>query len=116
METYKDTGWKFNLESSLSVPWEQVEKVIPYIECYLIDSKDMDPERYHAYTDGDVSLFRANLAKLLEAVGTDKVVMRVPYIEGYNTREQVKENCDALTQMGVKHLDVFDYRLPKMDE
>lgn len=112
-DKYQDTGWKFNLESSLSVPWEQIEKIVDCFDWFFIDSKDMDPERYHAYTDGDLNLFVENLKKLLARVGDEKITVRVPYIEGYNTRENVEENCEALRKLGITHLDVFDYRLPK---
>lgn len=111
-EKYRSTGWKFNLETSLSVPWELIDKVADYVDWFFVDSKDMDPDRYHAYTDGDLNLFIDNLKALINRVGAEKITVRVPYIKGYNTREHVKENCKALQKLGVKHLDVFDYRLP----
>lgn len=112
-EKYKSSGWKFNLETSLSVPWEQIEKVADSFDWFLIDSKDMDAKRYHDYTEGDLNLFVSNLKKLVAYVGAEKITVRVPYIEGFNTREQVKENCEALRKLGIKHLDVFDYRIPR---
>lgn len=115
-EKYQSTGWKFNLETSLSVPWNQIEKIADYIDWFFIDSKDMDAKRYHAYTDGDISLFIENLQRLLARVGEEKITVRVPYIKGYNTREQVQENCDALRKLGVKYLDVFDYRITKDEQ
>lgn len=113
LEKYSETRWKYNIETSLSVPWEQIEKVVDFFDWFYVDSKDMDPERYHTYTDGDLSLFIENLKRLIERVGTEKITVRVPYIDGFNTRKQVEENCEKLRQLGIKYLNVFDYRIPK---
>lgn len=113
---YKKTGWKFNLETSISVPWENIEKVIDLFDAISIDSKDMDKTRYKLYTEGDLDLFVSNLKKIIERVDLDKFQVRVPYIEGYNTREDVEENVKILKDMGVRHIDVFDYVIRDKNE
>ena len=110
---YKHTGWKFYVETSLNVPAEKLEMVLDVVDAYSVDSKDMDPVRYNRYTGGDFSVFENNLKLLLDTVGPEKFQVRVPYIEGYNTREQQLENEQKLRNMGVIHIDKFDYIIPQ---
>lgn len=109
IEKYKDTGWKFNLETSISVPFEEIEKVIDLFDGVSIDSKDMNPDHYKAYTEGNPDLFKTNLKKIIKRLDPDKYQLRVPYIPDYNTRKDVTENERILREMGVKHIDVLDY-------
>lgn len=110
---YKATGWKFYAETSLNVPSENVKKVLDVVDAFSVDCKDMDPERYNKYTDGDYSVFEHNLKILLENVGPEKFQVRVPYIKGYNTREQQLENEEKLRSMGITNIQLFDYIMPK---
>ena len=110
---YKATGWKFYAETSLNVPSENVTKVLDVVDAFSVDCKDMDPERYNKYTDGDYSVFESNLKILLENVGPEKFQVRGPYIKGYNTREQQLENEEKLRSMGVTNIQLFDYIMPK---
>lgn len=110
---YKATGWKFYAETSLNVPSENVKKVLDVVDAFSVDCKDMDPERYNKYTDGDYSVFENNLKILLENVGPEKFQVRVPYIKGYNTREQQLENEEKLRSMGITNIQLFDYIMPK---
>ena len=109
IERYKYTGWKFTLETSLSVKKEYLENIIDYIDYFIVDTKDMDKKRYELYTKGNYDLFLFNLKFLLERVGSDKIKVRVPKIPKLNTYEDVENNCKILKNMGFKEIDVFDY-------
>lgn len=112
---YRDTGWTFNLESSLGVTREHLDDVIPYMNSYLIDTKDMDEKRYKDYTNADYKLFYDNLLHLKEKVGEEKITVRVPYIPDYHSddhREQ-KENAEKLKALGFSNIDMFDYVYPE---
>lgn len=109
---YKSSGWKIYAETSLSVPSENVEKVLPFVDAFSVDCKDMDPERYRTYTGGDYNVFENNLRILLANIGPERFQVRVPYIKGYNTREQQLENKRKLLDMGVTHIQMFDYVMP----
>ena len=110
---YKSSGWKIYVETSLSVPPENVEKVLPFVDAFSVDCKDMDAERYKAYTGGDYSVFENNLRILLANIGPERFQVRVPYIKGFNTREQQLENKSKLLDMGVTHIQMFDYVVNK---
>lgn len=112
-ENYKSLGWNFYMETSLSVPTENLAKVIPYIDYFVVDSKDMDPERYKRYTKGDLSVFENNLKYLLDAVGPDRIKVRVPIIPNlHKTTDAAVQNAEILRNMGVKNIEIFTYTLP----
>ena len=42
--------WKLILETSLNVPEENLRLIMPYVDYYIADIKETDPETYLAYT------------------------------------------------------------------
>lgn len=113
MEKYQSTGWTFNLESSLQAPFENIERVIPYISFYAIDVKDMDPGRYKQYTGGDYQIFFDNLMKLKERVDERKIVLKVPKIPRLHQGDEQKESEEKLRKLGFSNVALFDYVDPK---
>ena len=102
--------WKYYVETSLSVDWENVEKVIPYIDWYLIDCKDVSPEIYKNYTGKDNTLMLSNLSRLIERVGAEKIRCRLPLIPEYNSEEDRKKSEKILKEIGIRDIDFFTYR------
>ncbi len=109
IEKYRPTGWKFTLETSLSTKQECLKDIIPYIDYFIVDTKDMDKNRYELYTKGDYDLFLSNLKYLLENVGADKIRVRVPKIPKLNTLYDVRVNSEILKGMGFREIEVFNY-------
>ena len=105
-------GWTFNIETSLHVDFEKIEKVSPCVDLFIVDIKTTDSEIYESYTGGDLELVISNLKKLLSIVGNDKILVRVPYIEGYTSRNDVEKSVAFLKDMGITNLDIFDYVKP----
>ena len=102
-------AWRVAVETSLAVPEENLRLILQAADEFIVDCKDMDDEIYRRYTGGDGALMRRNLALLLDAVGPERVLVRVPRIPQYNTAEDQKRSAEALRQMGVTRLDLFDY-------
>ena len=46
---------------------------------------------------------------LLASCGAERVLVRVPRIPGFNTAEDQRKSAEALRNMGVTRLDLFDY-------
>ena len=67
---------------SLNVPREKLELVIDVIDRYYVDIKSTDPEIYEKYTGGDLQAVFDNLKYLIECVGSEKVIVRIPTIQG----------------------------------
>ena len=109
IKKYTKTGWKFTLETSLSVKKESIENIIHCIDYFIVDTKDMDKTRYELYTKGSYDLFLSNLKYLLETVGADKIRVRVPKIPKLNTYADVRLNYELLKNMGFTEIEIFDY-------
>ena len=101
--------WRIAAETSLAVPRECLLPAIAAVDEFIVDCKDMDPDIYHRYTGGDVRLMKENLEFLLASCGAERLLVRVPHIPGFNTAEDQARSAEALREMGVMRLDLFEY-------
>lgn len=104
--------WHLCAETSLNVPWGNVEKAAGCIDEFIIDCKDTDPDIYRRYTGQDNSRMLENLRKLVELVGTERIIVRLPLIPGYNTEEDRTRSQQRLEAMGITRFDRFTYLTP----
>lgn len=100
-------AWRICLETSLHAPSSVLESLLPVVDGFIVDVKDLDPERYARYTGGSIEPMLANLRAL--AAHADRVRVRVPEIEGYNTAEDCDRTEAALRQMGLRNIERFHY-------
>ncbi len=103
--------WKIYLESSLSVPEKEFEKIIDDIDFFLIDIKDMNPEIYRNYTGKENTNTIRNLKLLIEKGLSAKVTLRIPLIPEYNTEADRNRSISVLKEMGFTEFDVFSYEV-----
>ena len=101
--------WSFNIETSLSVPFENIELVSSKIDLFIVDIKSMDKDIYNSYTGSYLDLALDNLKKLLKAVGSEKIMVRVPIIECYADEKSQESSVKLLTEMGITKIDTFEY-------
>lgn len=101
--------WTFNVETSLAVPYENIEYVSDFIDLFIVDIKTLDEKIYKEYTGGNLNLAKENLEKLLKAVGSEKILVRVPLIENYADEKSQEETVNKLLDMGITHIDKFKY-------
>ena len=101
--------WQILAETSLNVPFENVQTIDPILDGYIVDIKDMNPEIYQAYTGKDISLVLANLEWLLKHGDPNRIIVRVPHIPEFNTDEDVAKSIERLKAMGVENIDEFNY-------
>jgi pyruvate formate lyase activating enzyme len=52
---------------------------------------------------------KENLEFLLASCGAERILVRVPYIPGFNTAEDQARSAEALREMGAMRLEVFEY-------
>ena len=103
------TQWQILAETSLNVPFENIQALDTVLDGYIIDIKDMNPEIYQAYTGKDNSIVLDNLEWLLKQGDSNRIMVRVPHIPEFNTDEDVMRSMEQLKKMGVKHIDEFNY-------
>lgn len=78
----KEHGLHTAVESTANAPFEQIEKILPYLDLYLLDIKHMDGAKHKEYTGASNELILQN-AKLLSERDVELVV-RTPVIPGFN--------------------------------
>ena len=101
--------WQILAETSLNVPFGNVETLDAVLDGYIVDIKDMDPEIYKAYTKKDNTLAISNLQWILQHGDPKRVMVRVPHIPDFNTDEDVAKSRECLKAMGVMNIDEFNY-------
>ena len=104
------SAWRIYAETSLHVTKEQVQIAAQVVDAFIVDIKDSDPEIYRSYTEGNPALAWDNLQFLLDAVGPERITVRVPLIPEYNTPENQKATVHRLKEMGITRLDIFPYK------
>ena len=102
--------WTITVETSLFVPRNYLAQVIDAVDLFVVDCKDMNEDIYRKYTGEDSSVMEENLQFLLQRKDAECILVRVPLIPDYNTEEDQKKSAEKLREMGVKRLDLFEYR------
>lgn len=97
------------IESCMHVPWKNVEKAAPHIDCWLADLKHTDEEKFLDWTKGSLKRVKENFRKL--APIAKRIVIRVPVVPGFNdTDEELKEIIDfAASLESCKELHLLPY-------
>ena len=102
--------WHLCAETSLNVPAEAVRTAADCMDMFYVDCKDTNPEIYKAYTGIQNAQMLENLRTLISLAGTERVVVRVPLIPGYNTEDDREKSRALLESMGVTQFDFFTYK------
>lgn len=112
-ELSREEGWNVNIESCLNVNTADLAAVAEDINLFIVDIKDLNPYIYSMYTGGSVNPVIANLNYLREACFFGHVLVRVPLIPEFNTKEDVKKTISILKKeyQGFSFLK-FTYVLP----
>ena len=92
----KPADWQIAIETSLNVDIHHLLAVAPYIDHYIIDVKDMNPDIYRRYTSADNSQVIDNLRWLIAQVDAQKITIRLPHIPDYNTPTDIAKSRTQL--------------------
>lgn len=89
--------WKIYVETSLNVDKSAIEPLLEIIDYWVVDIKDWNNDIYCTYTGEDNTQVKANLEYLISRGLSDKIMVRVPAIPEYNTREDIENTIGQLT-------------------
>ena len=104
------TGWKITIETSLNVPQEDIERLLPVVDRYIVDIKDMNNDRYETYTGKSNTRVIENLRWLVAQGKAEQIIVRVPHIPSYNTETDIENSIHQLKEIGLSDFDRFTYR------
>lgn len=102
--------WQLSVESSLNVPQENIEKLLPVIDYYIIDIKDINNDIYQQYTGKGNEKVLNNLHYLIEHGKNEQIIVRTPIIPVYNSESDVDNSIRLLKEMGITQFDRFTYK------
>ena len=106
----KDLGVNTALESMGYAKYSDIEKVLPYLDTYLMDIKHMDPKKHEQWCGKENTLMVENAMKIAKS-GKVKLIIRVPVVPGFNDTEgEIAAIAQyAATLPGVNEIDLLPY-------
>ncbi|MBR0310564.1 MAG: radical SAM protein [Paludibacteraceae bacterium] len=105
--------WTLSVETSLNVPEQAVKDLLPVINHWIVDVKDMNPDIYASYTGKENTHVIQNLKLLAENTQPQHVTIRLPIIPNFNTETDRQKSIGQLRQIGFDKFDLFDYTIKK---
>lgn len=103
-------SWHLCVETSLCVPWENVEMIADVVDTFYFDCKDTDPEIFRNYTGRENQRVLENIQKLSKRISPEKIVVRIPLIPGFNTESDREKSVAFFKGLGLHNFDLFTYR------
>jgi len=97
-----------SVETCGNVPWENFERIIPYVDFFLYDLKHMDTKTHKKYTGSENNLIISNLRKLSEK--TDNIILRIPLIPGINDDDSnIKGIIKLVSDLNINEINLLPY-------
>ena len=105
----KEAGLHTAIESSANAPYSDIEKLLPYLDLYLMDIKHMDTHKHKEYTGASNERILEN-AKLV-AESNVELIIRTPVIPTFNdSAADIKAIADFARELrGVKEYHLLPY-------
>ena len=112
----KEAGLHTAIESASSAKFEEIEKLLPYLDLYLMDIKHIDSAKHKEYTGVSNERILENARKIAQS-GVE-LVIRTPVIPGFNdTPEEIKAISHfAKSLSGVREHHLLPYHRLGMDK
>jgi len=101
-------GYTTAIETASNVPWESMEKVLPYADTVLHDIKLFDSARHKEWTGVGNERILANLEKAYKTFPEKRFITRTPIIHSVNDDD---ENINAILSFILPYKNVVEYEL-----
>lgn len=104
-----ECGYHTAIESTGCAPYEDIQKLLPYLDLYLMDIKHMDSDKHKRYTAQPNERILENARRI--AADARELIIRVPVIPTFNnTKEEILAIAEfAASLPGVKQLHLLPY-------
>lgn len=102
LKAFKENGLHTAIESTGCSKFETIQKLLPYLDLYLMDIKHMDGEKHKAYTGQSNEIILENARHIADS--GMQVIIRVPVIPGFNeTEEEIRKIAEFVHSLGTVH-------------
>ena len=105
----KEAGLHTAIESTANAPFSDIEKLLPYLDLYLLDIKHIDSAKHEEFTGAPNERILEN-ARLIAESGVD-LIIRTPVIPSFNdTEREIKAIADfARSLKGASEYHLLPY-------
>ena len=104
----KSAGLHTAIESAASLPFSEIEKLLPYLDLYLLDIKHMDSEKHREYTGKANELILENAERLSKS-GVE-LIIRTPVVPTFNdSDEDIRRISKFAKKIGAKAHHLLPY-------
>lgn len=93
-------GISVTIDTCGQAPYENFERILPYVDTFLYDIKTMDTDLHKKYMGSGNELILSNLEKLSQAGA--RIYIRIPVIKGVNATEASMK--DIISYVQEKHI------------
>ena len=110
LQAAQESGISTAMESMGCAKWETIEKLLPYLDQYLLDIKHMNPRKHKEFTGRSNELMIENAMKIAKS-GMTELSIRVPVIPVFNDTEDEIRQIAAYTATlpNVKRMHLLPY-------
>ena len=99
LKACKEAGLHTAIESSANAPYSDIEKLLPYLDLYLMDIKHMDSAKHKEYTGAPNDRILENAKKIANS-GVE-LIIRTPVVPTFNDSERdIKAIADFARSLG----------------
>ncbi len=99
----KENGLHTAVESTANAPYESIQKILPYLDLFLMDIKHMDSQKHKEFTGAPNERILENAKRIAES-GVE-LIIRTPVVSGFND-----------TAAEIKAISKFAATLPHVNE
>lgn len=106
----RENGIHTAVESAFFVPWQNIEKVLPFTDLIYADLKIADSAKHRRYTGQDNTLILGNLRRLSGVFGN--IILRIPVIPTVNdTEEDIAAFAEVIATFGegIREIELLRY-------
>ena len=102
----KEAGLHTAIESTANAPYSDIEKLLPYLDLFLMDIKNMDSAKHKEYTGAPNERILENARKVAES-GVE-LIIRTPVVPTFNDTER---EIRAIARFAMSLGSVSEYHL-----
>ncbi len=109
LKAAKSNGITTAVETTSFAPFSVIEKVLPYIDTYLMDIKHIDSVKHKEYTNQPNELILENALRI--AKSGKRLIIRTPVIPGFNdTPDEIAAIARFASSLpGVEEMHILPY-------
>ncbi len=105
----KQKGISTAIESTAIADYSIIEKILPHLDCFLMDIKHVDVFKHKRFTTADNTIALENAKKIINSKTTE-LIARVPVIPKFNdTEHEIALIARFAVDTGIKKMHLLPY-------